>query len=76
MRLGDWKLVVTHPRAKPGTFDNQKVELYRLTSDTSEKTDLSEEQPQRTAAMLGQLKTWYAETQATATPQLGGWSAK
>jgi arylsulfatase A-like enzyme len=75
IRLGDWKLVVTHPQAKPGTFANENVELYRLSSDASEKTNLSKNQPQRTAALLNQLKAWYAETRATATPQPGGWPA-
>ena len=30
MRDGPWKLVALHPKAKPGTFENEKVELYHL----------------------------------------------
>lgn len=73
MRSGPWKLVVLHPRAKPGTFENEKVELYRLDQDPSEKNDLARQEPKQAAAMLKQLKDWYQETQATATPQPGGW---
>jgi arylsulfatase A len=73
MREDEWKLVVQHPRADPGTFDNEKVELYHLQNDPSEKLDVAEEHPQQTARMLGRLKSWYAETGRTATPQPGGW---
>ena len=73
MRDGPWKLVVNHPKARKGSFDNEKVELYRLDQDPSEKTDLAGEEPDRAAAMLGRLKAWYADTQRTATPQVGGW---
>ena len=75
MRDGPWKLVVQHPQAKPGTFGNEKVELYHLGDDPSERTDLASAQPERTAKMLTQLKAWFAETQATATGQPGGWLA-
>jgi len=44
-----------------------------LLHDPSEKNDIANEHPQRATRMLGQLKQWYAETQATATPQKGGW---
>ncbi len=73
MRDGPWKLVVQHPNAPPGSFENETVELYRLDQDPSEKTDLAGEQPDRAAAMLKRLKDWYDDTQRTATPQLGGW---
>lgn len=73
MRDGEWKLVVQHPKARPGTFDNEKVELFHLKDDPSEEHDRAMEEPERTAAMLKQLKDWYAETQETATPQIGGW---
>jgi arylsulfatase A-like enzyme len=75
MRQGDWKLVVQHPQARPGTFEREKVELYRLDRDLGEKKDLAADQPQQTAAMLQQLKTWFAETTAKATSQPGGWIA-
>jgi arylsulfatase A-like enzyme len=73
MRDGPWKLVVNHPKAKPGSFDNEKVELYRLDQDPSEKNDLAASEPEQTKALLTRLKAWYAETQRTATPQVGGW---
>jgi arylsulfatase A len=76
LRDGPWKLVVQHPRAKPGTFANERVELFRLDKDISEKTNLAAEEPKRAAAMLKQLKAWYAETQETATYQPGGWIRK
>jgi arylsulfatase A-like enzyme len=73
MRNGPWKLVVQHPKSAPGSFENETVELYRLDRDPSEEQDLAKEQPDRAAAMLKQLKAWYADTQRTATPQPGGW---
>ncbi|MEM7145088.1 MAG: sulfatase-like hydrolase/transferase [Verrucomicrobiota bacterium] len=73
MREGPWKLVVTHPEAQPGTFENETLELFRLDRDGSEEVNLVKEEPERTAAMLSALKAWYAEMMETATPQEGGW---
>ncbi|WP_417392853.1 sulfatase-like hydrolase/transferase [Gimesia sp.] len=73
LRAGPWKLVVQHPRAKPGTFENEKVELYHLDQDPGEQTDLSRQEPQQTSRMLKQLKDWYQATRQTATSQPGGW---
>ncbi len=73
MREGNWKLVVNHPRAAPGTFDNQKVELYRLDEDPSETNDLASREPQRVPDMLLRLKKWYDETSRSAPAQPGGW---
>ncbi|MCA8985516.1 MAG: sulfatase-like hydrolase/transferase [Planctomycetaceae bacterium] len=73
MRDGPWKLVVQHPQARKGSFENEQLELYRLDEDSSEKTDLAGEEPDRAVTMLNRLKTWYAETQKNATPQVGGW---
>ncbi|MGB7347384.1 MAG: sulfatase-like hydrolase/transferase, partial [Pirellulaceae bacterium] len=73
MRDGKWKLVVQHPNATPGTFENERVELFNLAQDISEENNLAAARPERAAAMLGQIKNWYAETQKTATPQPGGW---
>ena len=75
MRDGDWKLVLNHPKAKPGTFENEQIELYHLSADPSEQDDVSARHTDRADRMLKQLKAWYAETQATATPQPGGWLA-
>lgn len=73
MREGPWKLVVNHPKAKEGTFENEKVQLFRLDRDPSEERDLAAEHPEKAAELLAKLKAWFAETQATATPQQGGW---
>ena len=75
MRDGPWKLVVNHPKAQPGTFENERVELYNLKNDPSESTDLVGKHPEQAAKMLKQLKAWYADTRKTATPQPGGWTA-
>ena len=73
MREGPWKLVVQHPKAKPGSFENEVVELYRLDRDPGEQTDLAARETVRAAAMLKKLKDWYADTQHTAPKQPGGW---
>ncbi|MCA9139755.1 MAG: sulfatase-like hydrolase/transferase [Planctomycetales bacterium] len=76
MREGRWKLVVKHPGARPGSFENAKIELYDLNSDPSESQNMADIDPQRTKHMLLQLKSWYKETQQTATKQIGGWPDK
>jgi arylsulfatase A len=73
MRDDVWKLVVNHPKAKPGSFDNERVSLYRLDRDPSETIDLAGGEPEQTQIMLAQLKAWYADTQHSATSQPGGW---
>ena len=73
MRDGFWKLVVQHPKAKPGTFENEQVELFDLSIDEGETNNLAAEHPDRAAEMLQRIKDWYAETQETATVQPGGW---
>ena len=73
LRDGSWKLVVQHPKARPGTFENETIELFDLVNDEGEKNNLALKQPKRAAAMLKRIKTWYADTQATASPQPGGW---
>jgi arylsulfatase A len=73
MRDGPWKLIIHHPNARKGSFENETVELYRLDQDPSEKTDLAGEETDRAAAMLKCIKAWYDDTQRTATPQAGGW---
>ena len=73
MRDGPWKLVVLHPNAPEGTYENEKVELYRLDRDPGEETDLAAREPEQTAKMLEQLKAWLADTKRSQTPQPGGW---
>ncbi|KAA5541322.1 hypothetical protein FYK55_17245 [Roseiconus nitratireducens] len=62
-----------HPKAKPGRFQPESVELYRLDRDPGETDNLLEREAGRAESMLSQLKAWYAETQEEATKQLGGW---
>ena len=76
LRDGPWKLVVTHPKAQPGTFENERLALFRLDQDPSEKQDLAAAHKDRAAQMLEQLKNWYAEVSASSPPQPGGWLAK
>ena len=73
MREGPWKLVVNHPKAKPGSFENEQVELYRLDRDPGETQDLAKSEPEKSGELLAKLKAWYADTQGTATPQDRGW---
>ncbi|MCP4890399.1 MAG: sulfatase-like hydrolase/transferase [Planctomycetaceae bacterium] len=73
IRQGKWKLVVLHPKASPGTFENPRAELYNLEVDPGETTNIAEQYPRRVASMQKQLRAWYADTQATATKQPGGW---
>ena len=73
MRDGLWKLVVHHPKARPGTFANERVELFHLGKDPSEKNNLAGSRREKADEMLSRLKDWYAETQKSATPQPGGW---
>ncbi len=76
MRDGEWKLAVHHPQAPPGTFQNETLELFRLSHDPSEEHNLLDQHPDRAQRMLSQLKAWYEDTQKTATHQQGGWAAK
>ena len=73
VRDGQWKLVVQHPKATPGTFENPKRELYHLANDPSETEDLAQEHPERTAKLYKQLQDWVADTSNSATEQPGGW---
>lgn len=73
LKVGAWKLVVQHPKADPGTFQNELAELFDLRSDPGEKNNLAAMEKDRTKMMLKQLKNWYEETQKNATVQVGGW---
>ncbi|MFK8110645.1 MAG: sulfatase-like hydrolase/transferase [Rubripirellula sp.] len=76
VREGDWKLVVQHPKAQPGSFENPTAELYNLADDPSETTNVAKQHRERTSAMSKRLSDWYASTQETATEQPGGWLAE
>ena len=73
IREGKWKLVVLHPKVGAGTFENPKTELYDLAADPSETNNVADQHPKRVKGMYARLLVWYAETQATATKQPGGW---
>lgn len=73
MREGSWKLVVQHPGAKPGTFQNEQLELYDLKNDGREDIDLASRHPERVTTMRKALKAWYTDTIANAADQPGGW---
>jgi arylsulfatase A-like enzyme len=45
----------------------------KKTKEDGYVTDLADAEPDRAADMLKRLKSWYADTQKNATPQLGGW---
>lgn len=73
MRSGPWKLVVQHPQAQAGSFQNPQLELYNLESDLGEKTNLKQQYPDKAAKMHEQIKDWFREVTKDATPQPGGW---
>lgn len=73
LRDGPWKLVVQHPNAKPGTFQNPQLELYNLESDPGEMTSLIERHPAKAAKMHQQIQQWFNDVTKDATQQPGGW---
>ncbi len=60
MRDGQWKLIRT-AKGKPQLFD--------LSNDLSEKTDLSGKQNKRANGMLREIRTWENDVHVNATPQ-------
>ncbi|MEP4079440.1 sulfatase [Haloferula sp.] len=56
IRKGDWKLMKF--------FESDSVELYNLKEDVSESTDLAKKHPEKTEALLKELKQWQKETEA------------
>ena len=56
VRHGRWKL---HEY-----FEDDRVELYDLTDDPGERTDLSESQPERAAELLRELHDWRSAVEA------------
>ena len=75
MRSKEWKLVVMHPKATPGTFENSAVELFNLKRDPGERSNVARQHPELVEQMHSQLREWYDETQQTATKQPGGWQS-
>ncbi len=56
VRQGDWKLVER--------YEDGRVHLFNLKDDIGELHDLSEQMPERVAAMRKKLHTWYWQTGA------------
>ena len=62
MRDGNWKLVA-------GEDGDEQPQLFDLSTDLAEQTNLAEQEPERTATMLEQAREWLEEVQASATEQ-------
>ena len=56
VRRGDWKLIEW--------MEDGRVELFNLAQDVSEKNDLASAEPERTAEMLAELRTFQQDVQA------------
>jgi arylsulfatase A-like enzyme len=56
LRVGDWKLLVH--------YEDNKFELFNLSSDPSETTDVSNEYPQKLSEMTTKYLAWIKETNA------------
>lgn len=56
IRAGDWKLLEY--------LEDGRLELYNLANDLSESKNLSEQQPEKTAALRQQLNDWRQQVQA------------
>lgn len=67
VREGPWKLIEN--------YDNGSCELYNLTDDPSEQTDLAAKQPAKIAELRGKLEAWRRDVGAqmnTANPHYNG----
>lgn len=56
IRKGEWKLIEF--------YEDGKVELYRISEDISEKHNLAERLPEKTAELLDELHRWQRNTKA------------
>ncbi|MEQ1859214.1 MAG: sulfatase [Chthoniobacteraceae bacterium] len=56
IRRGDWKLIEW--------FEDHRVELFNLASDTGEKTDLAAREPERVKALRAELHAWQKDVGA------------
>jgi arylsulfatase A-like enzyme len=56
IRKGDWKLHYY--------FENDEIELFNLTTDSSERNNLASQEPKKKEELLKDLKTWWEETKA------------
>lgn len=56
MREGDWKMIED--------YETGRAQLFDLSKDAGETTDLAEQEPERVSAMQGKLKAWRASVGA------------
>lgn len=62
MRDGNWKLVT-------GEDGDEQPQLFDLSTDLAEQTNLAEQEPELTATMLQRAREWLQEVRASATEQ-------
>lgn len=62
IRFGDWKLIQY--------FENNDLELYNLKEDLGEKSNLAGSNPEKAEELLGLLKQWRTETNASVPKEL------
>ena len=62
IRKGDWKLIQF--------FEDDSAELYHLGKDLGESHDLAQREPEKTAALLADLKAWQRKTKAVIPSEL------
>ena len=62
IRIGDWKL---HQY-----FENNRIELYNLKVDLSEKNNLAKQHPEKVAKLLAQLNQWRKDKNAPVPTEL------
>jgi arylsulfatase A-like enzyme len=63
VRVGDWKLVAKH---------NQEWELYNISRDRIEGTNLAAKEPERVATMKSLYESWAVRSQVAAWPVTSG----
>jgi arylsulfatase A-like enzyme len=68
VRAGDWKLLEY--------FEDDRVELYNLKEDLSEKTDLARQQPDRAAELRRRLREWRTAVGAAMPTPNPAWKEK
>jgi hypothetical protein len=56
VRVGDWKLIEW--------LEDDSVELFNVTTDLSEKTNVAAQHPERVKELRERLRTWRKETGA------------
>ena len=62
IRKGDWKLMKF--------YEDDSLELYNVKDDISEKHNLAQHHPEKTAALLSELEQWQKDTKAPIVSEL------